>query len=267
MKAIVKIIAQIFFKCKKDNINAVANQLTYKILLSLFPFLIFLMTLIAFFNLDANILLNELNGRIPNQVVGIVNLFVSEVVRKKNFSLLSSSLFISIFSASSGFASMLRCINKIYRQKETRNFITVKLISIACVIIFALALVLCIVLIVFGNKILLLLSDYSWLLLSFNAIILRYCIAIILLTLFSSAIYKISVSHKIKFLSLLPGSFFCSVAWIILSLAFNFYISNFSRYSTIYGSIGSIFILMIWINLIITVLLVGTEINYWYNKK
>ena len=263
----IKNVVQIVLKCKNDNLNAVANQLTYKMLLSLFPFIIFLMTLVAFFNLDVNIFLNELNGKIPEQIIGIVNLFISEVVMKKNISLLSSSLFISIWSASSGFAAMIKCINKIYRQNETRNFIIVKLISLVCVIIFALAIILCIVLIVFGNKILDMVSNHSLIFFSLSAIILRYSVAILLLTLFSAIIYKISIRCKMNILLFLPGALFCSLAWIILSLAFNFYVNNFSRYSTIYGSIGSIFVLMIWLNLIINVLLIGIEINYCYNKN
>lgn len=80
---ILKIITQIFLKCKNDNINTVSNQLTYKILLSLFPFVIFLMTLIAYFNLDINILLMKVSNMIPIQAMGIVNLFITEVVTKK----------------------------------------------------------------------------------------------------------------------------------------------------------------------------------------
>ncbi len=263
MKHFFEGIIKIICKCKNDNLNAAANQLTYKILLSFFPFLIFLMTLIAFFNLDANIFLDELGGKIPYQIIGLVNLFIDEVVTKKNFTLLSSSLFISIWSASSGFESIIRCINKIYYQNDDRNFILDKLISILCVIIFALAIILCIAMIVFGNLILNMLPVRfsSW------AFVFRFTIAIFLLTLFSALIYKISVRRKINFVSVLPGALFCSIAWIILSLAFNFYVDNFSRYSTIYGSIGSVFVLMLWLNLVINVLLIGIEINYCYNKR
>lgn len=262
MKHFFEGLIKIICKCKNDNLNAAANQLTYKILLSFFPFVIFLMTLIAFFNLDVNIFLDELGGKIPYKIIGLVNIFINEVVTKKNITLLSSSLFISIWSASSGFESIIRCINKIYSQNESRNFIFVKLISILCVIIFALAIILCIALIVFGNLILNMLSIRS-----VYVTILRFAIAIFLLTLFSALIYKISVSCKMKIVWFLPGALFCSIAWIILSLAFNFYVDNLSRYSTIYGSIGSVFVLMLWLNLVINVLLIGIEINYCYNSK
>ncbi len=258
---ILKIITQIFLKCKNDNINTVSNQLTYKILLSLFPFVIFLMTLIAYFNLDINILLMKVSNMIPIQAMGIVNLFITEVVTKKNIQLLSSSLLISIFSASSGFSSIIKCINKIYCQHDSRNFLVIRIISIFCVIFFALSLILCIILIVFGNKIFSSLSIYSPI-----SIIFRYFTSIFLLTFFSALIYKISISRKINFLSLLPGAMFCACGWIVLSYAFNFYVNNFSRYSTFYGSVGSIFILMLWINLLINVLLVGIEINYWLDR-
>ena len=261
-----KIIAQIFFKCKKDDINSVANQLTYKILLSLFPFIIFLMTLIAFFNLDQNILLDHLKNNIPLEIINLVNLFISEVVNKKSPNLLSWSLLLSLFNASSGFSAIIKCINKIYKRDDQRNFLLAKVISIICVIIFALSLVSCIVLIVSGNKILFYISRLAPRILKFASISFRYGLSIILLSLFSCIIYKFALSFKIRFLDLIPGSIFCSIAWILISLGFNFYINNFSRYSTIYGSIGSIFILMLWLNLIINILLIGAEINYCCDK-
>ena len=257
-----RIIAQIYFKCKSDNINSVANQLTYKILLALFPFIIFLMTLIAFFNLDQNVLLNHLKNKIPYQIINLVNLFISEVIVKKSPKLLSSSLIIAMFNASSGFSAIIKCVNKIYQKDDSRNFFITKLISIICVIIFALSLISCIVLIVFGNKILFCFSRLSPSILKFASKSFRYVLAIILLSLFSCVIYKYSLSFKTKFLHMIPGAIFCSISWILVSLGFNFYINNFSRYSTIYGSIGSVFILMIWLNLIINILLIGAEINY-----
>ena len=267
MRYTTRNLFKLILRCKSDNLNAISNQLTYKILLSFFPFVIFLMTLIAFFDLDIKIILNELDGNVPKQIINIVNLFIDEVVTKKNISLLSSSLFISIWSASSGFEALIKNINKIYHQKETRNFIIVKLISIACVFIFAISIILCVVLLVLDNKILILLSQRALKFYNIYVVLLKYILTILLLTLFSNLIYKISVCYKTKIFYFLPGSIFCSVFWIIFSMAFSFYVNNFSRYSTIYGSIGSIFVLMIWLNLLINVLLIGLEVNRFYRSQ
>jgi len=269
----IKIIKQIISKCNRDNINDLADQITYKILLAFFPFIIFLMSLIGFFNLDQNILLNELAGHVPSQIISIVNLFISEVIKKKNISLMSSSLLISILSASSGFEALIKNINKIYSHQELEGFVLIKLTSFICEFLFAISLVLCIILIVFGNKILSLITFNINLLSNISAIIFKYSLSIIILTMLALLIYKISLYHsrnKFKHKKshfMLPGALFCSVIWIILSLGFNFYIENFAKLSAVYGSVAGIFILMMWLNLIIKVLIIGIELNYFINSR
>ncbi len=74
-------------------------------------------------------------------------------------------------------------------------------------------------------------------------------------------IYKIAICKKVTLKGILPGAIISVLGWLILSKGFNIYINNFSRYSKIYGSIGSIFVLVIWINMISLVLLLGGQIN------
>lgn len=93
-----------------------------------------------------------------------------------------------------------------------------------------------------------------------DSIFLYIFIALVLLVMVL-VIYKISISRKVTLKSILPGAIISVFSWLILSKGFNIYINNFSKYSKIYGSIGSIFVLVIWLNMISLVLLLGGQIN------
>jgi membrane protein len=75
------------------------------------------------------------------------------------------------------------------------------------------------------------------------------------------AIYKILSCKSVRLLSVLPGAAVTVALWVLASKAFEIYIANFSRFSVVYGGLGSVFVMMIWLNIVSFFLLVGSEIN------
>lgn len=263
MKKAAAFLIIVIKKAKDNNLIDIANAMTFKIIIAIFPFIIFLMTLMGFFNLEIGNFIGKMTRGMPDIVMQILNVFVSEVVNKKRPSLLSSSLLISIISASSGFNSIIRGLNRVYKQKETRGFIKVRMISILSVFLFAVFIISMLLLFIFGDAIKDILIKYK-LINNIPNIIGNF--AVTMITLFLSfvmiiIIYKISICKKICFFELVPGAFSTVIIWIVLSKGFNIYVNNFSRYSKVYGGIGSIIIFFIWINLISLSLLLGGQIN------
>ncbi len=213
-------------------------------------------------NIDGNLMIRHMSVNLPKEIMVIIEVFVEEVINHRNLSLLSTSLLISIFAASSGFDSIIAGINQCYGHKETRNFFIVKLISISMVFIFASSLLVTLFLIIIDTRFIknlnpTVLPQFTTAFLGFAGIVVSFIILLITVMI----IYRLSCSKKLKFVSLFPGALFTVIIWLIASKAFNIYIENFSQFSKIYGSIGSIFILMFWLNLISIVLLLGSEIN------
>ncbi len=240
-----------------------ANELTYKLLLSLFPFLIFLMTLLGFFNLDKGLLLENLAAVLPTEIFKVIQVFVIEVVNERHVSLLSFSLLVSIVSASSGFMAVIRGINKSYGEIEHRNFFVLRGISICLVLLFAFAIILTMMMLVFGTQILhlaatlVVITPLAYKLFS----LLGFVITIVILLLTVMIIYKLASCKKIHLMSTLPGALTAIFFIIVSSKLFNVYINNFASFSKVYGSVASLFILMFWLNLVSALLLIGSQIN------
>ena len=250
---VVKIIEEV----KEDDLISAANDMTYKLFFSIFPFLIFLMSVVGFLKLDIDKLTAQISSILPYSLVDPVQHFITEITRVRNANILSFSLILSIYGASAGFATAMRSINKTYGQKDTRKIFIKVPVSIALVLIFTVIIIVSFALIIFGD-IILNFVKYKIL----NNII-RYTVSIII-TFFSIilinklALYK---SKKVSIKSLIPGTFFTVCLWFLISWAFNIYIDNFTNYSAVYGSIAAVIIFMLWLNIMCIVLLLGSEIN------
>ncbi|MCL2699560.1 MAG: YihY/virulence factor BrkB family protein [Defluviitaleaceae bacterium] len=240
-----------------------ANALTYKLLLALFPFIIFLMTLIGFFNIDASYFTIGLTEALPPEVSGIIDTFALEVVSGRNLSLLSVSLFVAVFSASSGFRAIIKGINKAYDANDTRGALFTGVISVGLVFLFAVSIIICLVVLIFGDYLMALADWHFGLSAAAFAVYegFRYLGVMAALLAAVCAIYKISSCKRVKLLSVLPGAAVTVALWVLASKVFEIYIANFARFSVVYGGLGSVFVMMIWLNIVSFLLLVGSEIN------
>lgn len=259
----IKFVKILIKKTTENELMLMANALTYKLLIAIFPFIIFLMTLLGFSNLDIETYLIEVSKTLPKPIGNILIVFVKEVVQTKSVSLLSTSFLITIYSASTGFNSIIQGLNRAYEQEDTRNFIIKRGTSVMLVFIFAILVNCSLLIFIFSDYIEKLIIKYTpleFIPYFLNSIFLYIFVALVLLVMVL-VIYKISISKKVTLKSILPGATISVFSWLILSKGFNIYVNNFSRYSKIYGSIGSIFVLVIWINMISLVLLLGGQIN------
>ncbi len=269
MKEFVSFMVELVKDALADDLISLSSELTYKLLLALFPFIIFLMSIIGYMDLKIDPLLYQLSMAIPKDAFQIILTFFNEVVYTRRASLLSGSLLISIVSASSGFNAVINGINKTYGERDTRKFLERRFISVCLVFVFALSCIINLVLLVFGDnitdfiaRIFYLSRDLRYFL---GYLIILSCSALLLFTVM--IIYKYSLNRKITFRKIFPGALTTVILWAVTSKIFNFYITNFARYSIVYGSIGSIFILMLWLNLVSLLLLLGSEVNALLEKN
>ncbi|SCN25729.1 ribonuclease BN/unknown domain fusion protein [Clostridium sp. N3C] len=250
-------------RIKDDQISALASQMAYRLLLSFFPFLIFLLTIIAYTPLRSVDLLAFLQGIIPGEALTLVEHTVKEITEVRKGDLLSFSLLGTVWAASGGAKAVIRALNTAYDEEEKRSFLKVQLLSVVFTLGLVIALLATTILLVFGN----LLGDY---LSQFNKVsfavmpmwnMFRYVVMAAFMIAAFTFIYQYTPSRRLKFREVLPGSLFSTAGWIIISIAFSFYVDNFANYSSLYGGIAAIFILMIWIYLSSIILLIGGEIN------
>jgi membrane protein len=239
-----------------------ANALSFKLILSVFPLLIFVISLIGFFNISYESALVDITSRLPNGMKELLTDFCEEIMGRKRVSLLSTSLFLALLSASSGFYYLIEGIRRAFNVNN-KGVIRMRADSVLLVIIFGMATTLAMYCYIFNGVLKRALLKYKlirsipW----FLSSALPLVISIAILIVFFILINNIAVSRRLRFKRLMPGTVFTLFSWTAVSMVFKLYINNFSRYSVVYGSIGVLFVFALWINLLSFVLLFGAQIN------
>lgn len=259
----IELIIKLIVKVKRDDIFALASQLAYYIILSFFPLVIFLTSLLATIDIDYTDLTLTLKTMMPLSVYKLTKSIVDEAISAQSVSLVGGSIFVSVWVASSGFRAVIKGVNKAYNIKETRSYIKRTIIAYISTIIFALSVIASLVVLVFGKVI----GDYLMKVFPLGNVVvylwngLRYLIIIILLIVIFAAIYKFTPCRRLKWKEVMPGAMLSAIGWIISSLAFSFYINNINNYSKFYGSVAAVFILMLWIFITSIFIIFGVEVN------
>lgn len=244
-------------------LSTLANTMTYKLLFSTFPFLVFLLTLLGFFTIDFHVLTDAMQSAIPAEILGVVEVFAHEVVNVRRPKLLSLSLLLAIVSSTSGFRSLVAGLKKAYHQEESRSTIKIYGHSLLLVILFTGAMFLSALGIIFGDTILGWVAEYFYLntftYIAYNIVSIAASLAVMLAVVV--IINCIALGVKLPLREVLPGAVFTVAIWALAGFAFNLYIRNFSDMTKVYGSVAGIMVLLIWLNIICIVLLVGGALN------
>ncbi|ACT03895.1 YihY/virulence factor BrkB family protein [Paenibacillus sp. JDR-2] len=260
---IVPFFKNLYSRFRDDDVPALGAQLTYYFILSFFPFLIFVVSLMSFVQLSGDSVVAELIRLLPEQTGEAIQSILQDVMNNSRVTLLSIGMIATLWSASNGVNAIIKGVNKAYDVEENRPFWKVRAISLAATLVLALAILLAIVLLIFGEVIGEFLFDWFDSPVSFELIwgILKYVFPISFMLVVFSLLYWIVPNHKIRFKTVFPGALFATFGWIASSLLFQFYINNFGNYSKTYGSIGGIIILLIWLYISSNIIILGGEVN------
>lgn len=261
--SIKSFIKNMFFRYIDDEVTAMSSQLAYSLLLSFFPFLILLFTLIGYSPLKSTDVLSLLNKLLPNDVFKLVKNTVVEIVDTKRFGLLSFGMVSTIWTASNGFNAVIRGLNMAYDEEEKRPYWKVQLVAILSTLGLIVIILTALALIVFGEL------GFKILVKHFKPIraleliidISRYIIGIFIMLITITIVYRFTPSKKLKIKEVIPGAIFTSLGWTAASLIFAYYVNNFGNYTMIYGSLGAVIALMTWLFISSVVIMLGGEIN------
>ena len=256
-------------KIKNDDIFALGAQLAYYLMLSFFPFLIFLMMVVGYSSIDTvevMELMESLEGIrtvVPDSAFELIRSIVNEVFTTRSSGILGLSVILTIWSASSGFRAAIKGINKAYNIKETRNFFKRIFIAIICTFLLVSIIFVTLIVLVFGDV----LGNYLSSILPFESVIdilwnyLRYAIIIVVMMIVFASIYRYTPCKRLSWREVFPGAIASTLGWLAISSAFSFYVNNFSNYSQLYGSLGAVFMLMTWLYVSSIIFILGVEIN------
>jgi membrane protein len=261
--SITELIKRVAKGVYNDNAIGQAAQLAYYFLFALFPFLLFLTTLLGFLPLAMDEIMSILASVMPADVISLVQENISTLVIQQRGGLLSFGILTALWTSSSAVVAIMDNLNHAYGVQEGRPIWKVWGIALLLVLALSGLLMVSVVLLIFGPQIGGLLAHYIGLGTEFEVIwnIARWPIIIVFLTVAMANIYYFAPDVEQKWKWITPGSIFAILAWIGVSLGFSVYVSQFGSYNKIYGSIGTFIVLLTWMYLMGFVILVGGEIN------
>lgn len=263
------LLRELFLRYVKDEVGGLAAELAYFFLLALFPFLIFLITMIGYLPLSVDDILNVIREYAPGQSMEIIELTLQQILNKQNSGLLSFGIIATLWSASNGINAIVRAFNRAYEVKENRSFIvargTIILLTIAMIFVIIIALLLP----VFGEEIGRFLFNAAGIPSMFMSVwnAVRWLLSGVIIFIVLTALYYFGPNKKYHVKAVLPGSFLATFAWVLVSSGFSFYVGHFGNYSATYGSIGGIIVLLIWFYLTGMIIILGGELNAILYKR
>lgn len=251
---------------KKGDLSNRASAIAFNFFLAIFPAIIFFFTLIPYVPIHnfQDSLLNLLHDLIPQQTYVAVEETLFDIIKRPRGGLLSLGFLMAMFFATNSVNSLIDAFNKTYYTVESRSAFKQRITSIVLVFVLAILVILAISLITIGPIVIRwvekmgLLTD--WLTLNLIGTGKWVIIFTLLFSAFSVLYYFApSVKHRFKFVT--AGSTLATLLFIVTSVGFNFFINNFATYNSLYGSIGTLIVFMLWLYINSLIILVGWELN------
>ena len=264
-------LQDMMYRIRTVDMVGMAAQLAFFFLLSFFPLVIFLVTLLPYLNLKQEQIFEFLKGITPPDVYILVEDILREVLSNYNGGLLSIGILGTIWSASRGVNALTRTLNRAY-DVESKSGVKNRLWSLLFTIALVGAVIIALIFPVFGQQIGNLLFSYIGLegtsVETFWTFILWSTPLLLIFSVLWIMYWVIpNISHRLKYIKVTPGAIIATLGWLILTYGFSFYIQNFGNFGMTYGSIGGVIILMLWLYFLGMVIIFGGLVNASIAKR
>lgn len=273
-----KIVGNVKFfldKCKRDNINAFAAQSAFFIILSSIPFLMVFSSLLKYTPVTESMIMSIVNQTMPDYVAPFFISVINEVYNK-SVGIVSLAAIVAVWSAAKGVQYMANGLNIINDILETRNWFILRFWAIIYTVVFVLAIVITLVLLVFGKTLKNLVVACIPIMGHATEVVigLRSLIMLAILIVFFAVVFKMLPNRNAPLRTQLPGAVLCAVAWYVFSFGLSVYVGYFNGFS-MYGSLTTIVLIMLWLYFCMYIMMMCAEINVifqdvfekWMKKK
>lgn len=241
----------------------------YFLILSVFPALVLMLSLLRYTGLQVDSFASLLEGVVPEALLpGAQRLILNTYVNTTG-TVVGISAVISLWSASRGIFCLLTGLNAIYGVSEDRGYFYTRFISVVYTFLFLLVLLLTLVLHVFGTTIVDMLSRHSGRLISFltEVVDLRFFLLLGVQTVLFTAIFMVFPNGRNRLENSLPGALLASIGWLIFSDLYSIYVEHFPTLSVIYGSVYAVALSMLWLYCCLSILFYGGVLNRFLRDR
>ena len=263
---LVEVVSFFVRGLRQGTLSTRAMAMSFSFLLAVFPSLIFLLTLIPYipiknFQTDLLIFIKEF---LPKSNYETIRHTVEDVLRHQRGGLLSIGFLAALLFSTNGINAMMKNFNLTVHTMETRSPVKQRMISVMLTLLLFVLVVTAVLLLVFSESGLQYLVKIQWLKKKSTLLLLQTGKWIVFIALFFTAfslLYYFGPAGKRKFSFVSPGSVLATILSVIISIGFAYFVNNIVSYSKLYGSIGTLVIIMLWINFNSYILLICFELN------
>jgi membrane protein len=268
-------VGKIFLRqLQKDEIIERAGAMAFNFTIALFPLILFLLNVIPYVQFfiaevtTENILL-FMQEIMPISIYQEAEATIMDIVSKPRQSLLSLGFFLALYLATNGVISLMNAFNAVYRTKESRGFFQTRAIAVSIIMVLVLSVCGAVLVMIVGSGMLYRLSTYEIVnstIYYYSLTALKFLVLLLLFLVATAYIFRFApvVHDKWRFFS--TGSIIAALLINLGFYAFTFYLNNFASYNKLYGSIGTMIALMLWLWITSIITLIGFEINVSLDK-
>ena len=237
--------------------------LTYYLLFALFPLLIFVSALLGILELDIDSITAVLTPLLPADVVGVVRSYLTYVAANQSRQLLWFSLVFSIWFPMRSTGCLMHSLRKAFGRSAPENMLLTQLRNLLFTVWMILVIGLTLVLVVVGRRALHFLSRIVPLSETFISVwgYLRFIILGLVMAISLGILYQLALGQRRPLREVLPGVGSSLAAWLLLSMAFSYYVENVAQYARLYGSIATIVVVLLWLYMSGQILILGAELS------
>ena len=237
--------------------------LTYYLLFAIFPLLIFVSTLLGVLELDIASITAVLAPILPSDVVDIIRTYLEYVAANQSRQLLWFSLVFSIWFPMRSTGCLMHSLRKAFGRSAPENMLRRSLRTLLFTIWMIFVIGLTLALVVVGRRALYFLSGFLPLSETFISVwgYLRFIILGLVMAISLGILYQLALGQRRPLREVLPGVGSSLAAWLLLSMAFSYYVENMARYAQLYGSIATIVVVLLWLYMSGQVLILGAELS------
>lgn len=246
-------------KLTADNVPAYSAYVSFFLFISAFPFIMVLLTFIKYTPLTKDILFSFI-GNIAPGIIGDTLVSWVEEIYNSHSAIMSVSILLALWSSSKGILGITHSINNIYGCTSRKNYFFKRILAMFYTLILLIIIMAALALLLFGNRIV------AWVGITSIISDFRIVIALAMFFFIFIILYAYVPNRKTKIRYELPGAVFTTAGWILFTHLYSIYLNHVDIGNSIYGSLATIILLLMWMYICMYILFVGAEINVLYSK-
>ena len=259
-----ELIKRTIGQISKDNVLGLAAQLSFYLLLALVPAILFLVALSSFFpGHMVEQLIAQLSGVAPPAMVDLLRAQLQSIAEGQQGGLLTFGVLMALWSSSAAIVGAIDAMNRVYDIEEGRPWWRVRLTAISLTLALAALVIISMGLVIAGPVLAEWMAahfglgpvfEWSWK-------IVQWPLVVVLITVGLGLLNYYGPDAEQDWQWITPGALLATLLWLIASLAFRLYVTNFADYNATYGALGGVIVLMLWFYISGVAVLVGSEMN------